>query len=289
LRTCTSGAAGSNHALAVAIYGRECGFAVTLMLFGQPPLPGIGATLLADAATGAAMFHDAEYPRHIEHLREMADECARADGVPPYVIPAGGSCATGVVGFVNAAFELGEQVARGLLPEPAAIYTAFGTMGTAAGLLLGLKAAGLRSRLVAVRVVPEVVANREKFAALFEASNRLLVDIDPSFPRCSFDGNDLTLRDDFFGGGYGVATEAGLAAIEAFASSVRIALDPVYTGKTAAALLADARGGMSDGPLLYWHTKSGIFPPARIDADYRLLPAEFHRYFTAAENADPAR
>ncbi|MBN1307470.1 MAG: pyridoxal-phosphate dependent enzyme [Chitinispirillaceae bacterium] len=280
-RIITSGAAGSNHALATALYSRQCGFTTTLMLFEQHQLPGIGATLLADFATGADMFHDSAYSEHLAHLRNIADSCERADGAPPYIIPAGGSCPTGITGFVNAAFELGEQISRGLLPEPAAIYVAYGTMGTAAGLLLGLRAVGIRSKLIAVRVVPESVANCVKFASLFNETNSLLISGDPSFPRCSFNENDLTIYDDFLGEGYGMTTPAALSAIEEFASADGIMLDPVYTGKAGAAFLADASSrDLADVPLLFWHTKSRCFPPLSTGrGDYLLLPSDFHRYF----------
>ncbi|MBN1578560.1 MAG: pyridoxal-phosphate dependent enzyme [Chitinispirillaceae bacterium] len=280
-RIITSGAAGSNHALATALYGRRCGFEVTLMLFEQPPLPGIGATLLADYATGAEMFHDTAYSRHLDHLKSIIADYEHDEGVPPYVIPAGGSCATGIIGFVNAAFELSEQIARGLLPEPAAVYVAFGTMGTVAGLLLGLRAAGIRSKLIAVRVVPKAVANSEKFRRLFAATNRLLIDGDPSFPPCSFDEQDLVVCDDFFGDGYGIPTSAALSAIEDFTKNDEIALDPVYTGKTGAAFLADACSkGVHDTPLLFWHTKSRHSPPLSSgECDHHRLPGEFQRYF----------
>jgi D-cysteine desulfhydrase len=37
VRVITSGAAGSNHALATALYAKKCGLAATLILFDQPP------------------------------------------------------------------------------------------------------------------------------------------------------------------------------------------------------------------------------------------------------------
>ena len=281
-RVITSGAAGSNHALATALYSRQCGFKTTLMLFEQPPLPGIGATLLADLATGAEMFHDATYQQHLDHLQSVAAACRDDDGMPPYIIPAGGSCPVGIIGFVNAAFELGEQITKGRLPEPVAIYVAFGTMGTAAGLLLGLRAAGIRSKLIAVRVVPESVANRVKFTSLFNETNNLLLSGDPSFPRCTIDDNDFAICDDYLGEGYGKTTPDALSAIEEFASAEGITLDPVYTGKTGAAFLAEARRKKYNGrPLLYWHTKNSRSLPSG-EKDFHQLPADFHRYFTFA-------
>jgi len=286
-RVITSGAAGSNHALATALYARKMGFAVTLMLAEQPYLPTIGSTLMADFACGAELFHDDTYAQHRKHLQAVAEHYLNVEGVAPYVIVGGGSSALGAAGFVNAAFELREQIKNGSLPEPAAIYVAFGTMGTVAGLLIGLRAANIRSKIVAVSVVPDVVANEEKFAILFEDTCRLLCDADPAFPRVTLNRDDYCINYDFLGEGYGICTSAGLAAMEEFKSGDDIALDPVYTGKTAAAFLEDARsgGGLREKNLLFWHTKSKNFPrlPQGAGSDFHRLPREFHRYFTVDE------
>ncbi|MEJ2433914.1 MAG: hypothetical protein P8Y53_12425, partial [Pseudolabrys sp.] len=51
--------------------------------------------------------------------------------------------------------ELADQVGRGELPEPRAVFLPYGTGGTAVGLALGLQLGGLASRVVAVRVIVE--------------------------------------------------------------------------------------------------------------------------------------
>ena len=50
------------------------------------------------------------------------------------------------------ALEIAGQVEAGLLPEPATVVTAVGSGGTAAGLALGLRLAGLRTRVFGVVV-----------------------------------------------------------------------------------------------------------------------------------------
>ena len=74
-------------------------------------------------------------------------------GSRPYIVPWGGTSSVGAIGYVNAAFELKDQIDAGEMPEPDLLYVAMGTMGTAAGLMLGLKATGLKTRLVAVPAV----------------------------------------------------------------------------------------------------------------------------------------
>lgn len=282
VRIITSGAAGSNHALATAIYSRKYGFDCTLMLFAQPPGHGIGRQLLADFATSAELLHDATYTAHCRHLSEVVTRYTKTDGVPPYVIPAGGSSAIGVAGYVNAAFELAAQIRRGELPEPAAIYITLGTMGTVAGLLLGLTASGIKSTVAAVQVVPEAVADHRKLAILFKESNKLLHDADPSFPLIRYEQASLELKYNYLGDGYGISTPATDAAIAIFRDSDDLILDPVYTGKTAAAFLDDiVTERLHQKPVLFWNTKSAHAAPVpNPPPDYRKLPPELHTYFS---------
>ncbi|MBN1610281.1 MAG: pyridoxal-phosphate dependent enzyme [Polyangiaceae bacterium] len=281
LRVVTSGAAGSNHALATALYAGRCGFRTTLMLCEQPSVPGVAANLAADVACGAEVLFDSSYDEQQARVQAAEAHYRALDGISPYLIPPGGSVPIGVVGFVNAALELSAQIDEGSLPMPDRIYVSFGTMGTAAGLLLGMRAVGLPSKLVAVRVTPEPVANAEKFRALFDRTGELLRERDSSFPRCSFDHRHFGICDDYLGGGYAIGTEVACRAIDQFEAREGIALDPVYTAKPAAAFLADAVSGQKrDRVLLYWHTKnSRPLPVPPTTFDYRRLPEGLHRYF----------
>src|SRR5947207_3381230 len=47
----------------------------------------------------------------------------------PYLLPSGGSSRVGALGYVEAAYELAEQVRSGELPEPAYVVTALGSGG----------------------------------------------------------------------------------------------------------------------------------------------------------------
>ena len=82
------------------------------------------------------------------------------DDVDPFVIPFGGTSPRGVLGFVNAAFEIAEQVVAGDLPEPDLVYVPLGSMGTAAGLAIGFAAREMKTKVVGVRVLPSEVAER---------------------------------------------------------------------------------------------------------------------------------
>lgn len=275
----TSGGAGSNHALATAIYGKKAGLKTVLMLFRQPNSHSVRHNLMMNLASGAELIHHDSYQKHVQAFEETVRKYGAADGQTPYVIPLGGSSPMGALGYVNAGLELAAQIAAGELPPPSRIYLALGTMGTAMGLLLGLKAGGVKTNLQAVRAVPTYVAGIDRCHLLFNQTNALLREMDPSFPVCTLEPEDITIRQEYFGEKYGLFTPEAVAAAALLRESDEIVLDGTYTGKACAAFLADVRSNV-DGPVLFWNTKnSQPLPPEAMATDYRLLPAPLHCYF----------
>jgi len=205
-------------------------------------------------------------------------------GRTPYFISPGGSSPLGVTGFVNAALELRKQITSGEMPEPEYIYVACGTMGTAAGLILGLKAAELGGRVVSIAVCSEKFANTRAMTKLINKTNSLLHSLDASFPRFEFSETYVDIRHDYFGERYALFTEEGMAAVSLMRKCEGIKLDGTYTGKALAALKDDAKSGrLRDKVVLFWNTlNSKDFSDAIADVDYRDLPRCFHRYFEEA-------
>ncbi len=68
--------------------------------------------------------------------------------------------------------------------------------------------------------------------------------------------HDITVDDRFVGGGYGIPSDASREAIELTARREGLLIDPVYSAKAMAALIAYARAGELDayGTVLFWHT-----------------------------------
>jgi 1-aminocyclopropane-1-carboxylate deaminase/D-cysteine desulfhydrase-like pyridoxal-dependent ACC family enzyme len=285
----TFGVAGSNHALATAIYAGQLGLEVRLLLTPQSNSSFVGRNLKMGRWAGARQIHcatetDANRAARILRLR------GRGAHPPPYRIPGGGSSPLGAVGFVNAGLELAAQVRAGLMPEPDYLYVALGTMGTAAGLALGLAAAGLRTRLVFVRVVRADIASPRRFRALYHGAARLLHRREPRFPLAPLDNTRIEVRHEFIGPGYARFTEEGMAALAMARQVFGIGLEGTYTGKALACLLADLRAGRLAGKhAVFWNTYNGQPLPAEALAlDYRELPPAFHRYFeTPFQPLDP--
>lgn len=296
-RLITAGALGSHHALATAVYGRAVGLPVTLVLFPQPVTPHVRRVLLTDVALGAELRF---VPRMELVPGALLARRWAARHEPAYVIPPGGSDALGALGYVNAALELAEQVAAGALPPPAEVHVAAGTLGTAAGMAIGLALAGLPARVAATRITGRVVTNERVLLKLVRGALALLA------PEVRLDAAEVAARVEIrhgqIGAGYGRETEAGRSAT-ARLGAAGLTLDPTYTAKAAAEALAALTGGA--GPAvatrapaagierratspaspepLFWHTLSAASPPLEEEeaALVARLPERFRRCLEA--------
>jgi len=287
----TFGGAGSNHALATAVYARQVGLKSISMLMPQPNARYVRHNLLMGHYVGAELHScgaqlESVWNMPLVYLATIYQllRCRLKSGFFPKLIPPGGSSPLGVIGFVNAAFELKEQVAKGDIPEPEYIYVACGTMGTAAGLILGLRAAKLKSRVVSVRVTSVKFVNTKSILKLIERTNLLIHSLDDSFPVFKFSESDIDIRDNYFGKQYALFTKEGMDAVSLMKSLEGINLEGTYTGKTLAATIDDAKSGkLGSSTVLFWNTlNSRDFTDDISNLDYHDLPRCFHRYFEKA-------
>lgn len=177
--------------------------------------------------------------------------------------------------------ELKEQIIAGEMPEPDFIYVPLGSMGTAVGLTLGLKAAGLKCRVIAVRVIEERFANAKKMTRLFQETASFLRKLDPAFPLPRLGDGDWTVRDDCLGGGYACFTEKAMKAAALMKEKAGIILNGTYSAKAFSALFDDTEKQVLKGKtVLYWNTyNSRDLSLFAAGVDYHHLPSAFHRYF----------
>lgn len=275
----TFGCDGSNHALATGIYAGKLGMHSISILRTQHNTRYLRKNLLKSAFYGIELHH-CETKQEMDALTDTLVAERLAEGKKaPYIVPVGGSSPLGTVGFVNAAFELAGQIAAGQLPEPDYIYAADGTNGTVAGLMIGLKALGLKTQVIPVRVNDESRVNVAAISQLIDDTVALLRGYDPSFPAVHIPAEDIPLLHDFFGSDYALFTEEGVAALRRMNAMFGIQLEGTYTGKTLAALLAAAEK-TSGKTFLFWNTlNSRPSPDGLENIDYRTLPTGFHSYF----------
>lgn len=250
----TFGALGTNHGLATALYARDLGLRAAVAVVDQPLDEHVERQYGHLRASGAAVHRTrtkaltaAAFPALV--LRHSAG------GRPPYVFPAGGSNAVGVLGTLEAALELAAQVRAGALPEPSWVVTAVGTGGTAAGFALGLELAGLRTRVHAVVVNDTLRLDERQMLGLARRTAGLLRRRGAELgPLLRVGPGILAVDRTELGPGYGHPTSTAADAI-AVGAEHGVDLDPVYTGKAFAALLASARAGRyGPGPVVFLRT-----------------------------------
>lgn len=250
----TAGAAQSNHVRATAAAAKAVGIdcvAVMSTLGAQHEAEG---NLVLDDLFGVRVVWTD--PAHREEALGATAGRLRAAGHRPYVIPLGGTNSLGAVGYAEAAEEIEEDLPASV------VWCAVGTGGTQAGLVVGL---GDYGRVVGIdvaavpdihRTVPQVVASCADRLGLPQPTGTWSVDTRYS---------DVP---------YGKPLAAVHDAIRLVARTTGLALDPVYTGRSMAALVERAEtGDLPDARIVFLH--SGGLPAlfTRRYADWFSPPA----------------
>ncbi|MCP3940914.1 MAG: pyridoxal-phosphate dependent enzyme [Desulfobacteraceae bacterium] len=277
----TFGATGSNHALATAVYAKKFNLACTCMLMSQPNADYVARNLkLGHVSSSRLRHYNSEKGMYIPLIGRMIQRFITT-GKFPYIIWPGGSSPLGTIGYVNAGLELNDQIEKGLVPEPDKIYVTMGTMGTAVGLIIGLKVSGLKTHVKAIRVVEAHMGNAKKFKALFKKTVSLLRFCDPTFPDLTLEEKDVDINNDFFGEKYALFSKPGMAAVKLMQKTQDIKLEGTYTGKTLAALIqSTALQAFGNEVILFWNTYNAIdFSDKISGVNYKNLPIAFHRFF----------
>jgi len=273
----TTGAIGTNHGLATALYGAHAGLNIGLLLTYEEPGPDTGLQLLRMADAGADIYYTRNHALTAAAAPYFIARYWLRDRRRPYVLGPGGSSSMGALGFVNAGFELAAQVAAGELPAPQSIVIPVGTGATAAGLLAGLRLAGLDSEVIGVAVTRAPTAWPVAVSRLARNVTKLLAKRagDRNLARVRLDG--LHISRDWLGPGYARPSRLGAQALAMAADLENLTLDPVYTAKTMSAVISLAERSGARGPVLYWHTHNAIPMPEPDPAAASRLPPSLRR------------
>jgi 1-aminocyclopropane-1-carboxylate deaminase/D-cysteine desulfhydrase-like pyridoxal-dependent ACC family enzyme len=241
----TCGGIQSNHARVTAAAGAALGLKVVLVLNGPPPATPT-ANVLLDRLFGADIRHVATREARAPQMETVAAEL-RAKGHRPFIVPLGASTPTGALGFARG---VAEVVAAGHRPH--VIVSATSSGGTQAGLIGGSALLGLDTRVIGVSADDPAVSLARTVSRLVEA---MAVKLGAKPSSLGADA-PVEVDDGWVGEGYGVPTQASIGALELVARTEGILLDPVYTAKAMASLLARIRGGefTPNQTVLFWHT-----------------------------------
>lgn len=168
------------------------------------------------------------------YARQLMQEL-RATGRKPYFIPFGGSSVQGAWGYVGCAREIERQLAEQNL-QADHVFCTTGSGGTHAGLVAGFAASDAHTQVHGI----SVLYPQERIAPVVSslANGILMLMGRKPLPLGS---QAVKVVDDQIGPGYGIPSAAGLEAISLAGRTEGVMLDPVYTGKAFAGLLATAR------------------------------------------------
>ena len=173
-----------------------------------------------------------------------------AQGRRPFVVPYGVSNGRGALAYASTIVEIARQSAAAGF-TPSAIVHCSGSGGTQAGLVLGARAALSRTRILGIdidaepdRVQADVLRYGEEAAALLQIP---------------FEPADVEVVAGHAGPAYGVPQAATLEAIRLAGRLEALVLDPVYSGKGLAGLIALIRAGRwrANEDVVFLHSGGG--------------------------------
>jgi D-cysteine desulfhydrase family pyridoxal phosphate-dependent enzyme len=246
----SEGAAQSNHARVTAAAAALAGLRCVLVLDARHGAD-VAGNLLLDRLMGAEVRVVADKATRAAMMRQVDAEL-RTAGDRPCLIPTGGSVPLGAAAYVAAVQEVLTQLTA-IDETPVRLYSATGSLGTQAGLVVGARVFSAPFTVLGVAVEHPLAELVAKGVILANETADLLA-LDERFTAA-----DIAIDDGFVGPAYGVPTGEGLAAIRLLARTEAVFLDPVYSGKAMSALIAHVRSGEfgPDESVVFLHTGGG--------------------------------
>lgn len=244
----TTGSITSNLARTAALIAKRLGLKCELILSGGDPHAARANWRVAELL-GVKIHSVASSSERASRMKEVARSLEER-GERVYQIPLGASNEIGSFGMVAAFEELGiQQLEVG--EQFDAIVFATSSGGTQAGLEVGkrlfhydhLRLLGVSADDPADTIRENVLLAVGPMLSALERSDVPALD-------------DLFVDDGFIGEGYAIPTRESEEAAKLFAQTEGILLDPVYTSKAAAGLVAYCREGRfkATDRVLFWHT-----------------------------------
>ena len=277
----STGAYGSNHALAAALHAPRLGLAPAALLFPQPPTLTAADNLARLVSLGVrlrALRSIALFPLRLAVLYTSKLH---------FVMLPGGAVAVGALGHVGAALELAQQVRAATAPWPRHLIVPAGSICTVAGLLAGIAAAramdlwaGPAPCVHAIRVTPWPVTAKARMTALARRTASLIARLGAAAGNLADICSRLEVHGRYLGRGYGKPSERGQAVINELGGTLPFPLESTYSAKATAGLL-DLLPRL-DGAAVFWSTKSSAPLPPLDPSRLELAPVHVQRWLARA-------
>jgi D-cysteine desulfhydrase/L-cysteate sulfo-lyase len=224
----------------------KLGLRTILVLEGKPSQT-IQGNLLVDYLLGAEVHFAPDAKAQRAKLDELAEAVRRAGGRPHILNDNPMFDVASAVAYLEVTLEILEQMDE-LGAAPTGIYMSSSGKGQA-GIILGQRLTNAGFQMYGITATSEFHVPSRTAAIANETAKVLGLDI-------VIDENEVDNDTGFVGDRYGVPSEAGNEAVRLFAATEGVVLDPIYTGKAAAGMIAHIRAGRysKDDVLVFVHT-----------------------------------
>jgi L-cysteate sulfo-lyase len=247
----SGGVVQSNSQRQVAAAAAKLGLACHLAVYHgrlEPPTPEYKASgnAFLNRLFGAQL-HDVPWTGDRNAAIRTLVGDLEARGHRPYFVPYGVSNALGAVAYATTISEIEAQAAS-LTFRPAAVVHCTGSGGTQAGLVAGAAVAMPDTGIIGIDIDAEPTRVRADVVMFARGASDLL-DV-------PFDEATVEVVAGHAGPAYGVPHEATIEAIRLAGKLEALPLDPVYSGKGLAGLIALIRQGRwrKDEDVIFLHT-----------------------------------
>jgi len=224
----------------------KLGLRTILVLEGVRPNQ-VQGNLLVDYLLGAEVHFAVDQKEQRQKLDLLADEVKKQGGRPHILNDNPMFDVASAVAYLETTLEIIEQLAK-LQLTPNYFYMSSSGKGQA-GMILAQKLLDVNFAMHGVTATDEFHIPSRTAAIANDTSTALGL-------ACTVEEDDIVNFSDFVGAGYGIPNEAGNEAVKLFARHEGILLDPIYTGKAAAGMIAHIREGRfnKDDVVVFVHT-----------------------------------
>lgn len=202
---------------------------------------------------GAELHYEPQGENALAGCLEQVVASLNAQGKAVYVMHPGGSNAIGALSYVSAFHEILDFSHRSGIHFSYIIHST-SSAGTQAGLVVGQCISSYETQIIGISASLKASAQFEKVRELAWSTAQMI--------GTTIDQTKIIVDENFVGPGYALPSKEGANAAKLFARLEGILLDPVYTGKAAAALLGYSESGrFKTGNVLFIHTggNAGVY------------------------------